>query len=363
MSAFNFGAFHTVEFLGFYLPPLLVWGAAAAIPWAIIRWLLNRIGFYRLVWRPSLFNLALYVLIIGGAMFFEVDTMNMTASLRVFVTLVAVVAAAFVGWRLWDFYTSSPWTRDARILANVVKVAPDVSGLVTSINVVDNQKIARGDVLFVIDRERFTLALEEAQANVAQKQLTQKLASDDADRDAKIKALDPGAVSGQTVETSRAKADEAGAVLQLAKSQLATAKLNLERSTVRSPVNGYVTNLTATVGDYATQGAGVLAIVDSNSFYVYGFFMETKLPAIKVGSKAEVRLMAGGVTLHGTVQGLSRAIASPTAAGGLLASVDPNFEWIRLAQRIPVRIALEKMDGVELVAGMSATVVVRPPDR
>jgi multidrug resistance efflux pump len=137
----------------------------------------------------------------------------------------------------------------------------------------------------------------------------------------------------------------------------------LERSTVRSPVNGFVTNLTATVGDYATRGTGVLALVDNDSFYVYAYFMETKLPAIKIGSEADVRLMAGGTVLRGKVQGLSRAIANPTAArGGLLASVDPNFEWIRLAQRIPVRIALEQVPaGVELVAGMSATVVVRQP--
>ncbi|MFZ0210889.1 MAG: HlyD family efflux transporter periplasmic adaptor subunit [Roseiarcus sp.] len=166
----------------------------------------------------------------------------------------------------------------------------------------------------------------------------------------------------QVAETSRANASEATAALQLAQSQLATAQLNLERSTVRSPVNGFVTNLTATVGDFATRGTGVLALVDCDSFYVYAYFMETKLPAIKIGSEAEVRLRAGGVVLRGTVQGLSRAIANPTAAGGgLLASVDPNFEWIRLAQRIPVRIAFEKAPAdVELAAGMSATVVVRP---
>jgi multidrug resistance efflux pump len=139
------------------------------------------------------------------------------------------------------------------------------------------------------------------------------------------------------------------------------AQLNLARAEVRAPVNGYVTNLTASVGDYATTGRGVLAVVDSDSFYVYAYFMETKLPAIRDGAAAEVRLMAGGVVIPGTVEGLSRAIADVTAAGGLLASGDPEFDWIRLAQRIPVRIRLGAVPpGVRLVSGLSATVVVTP---
>jgi RND family efflux transporter MFP subunit len=288
--------------------------------------------------------------------------MAVIAISRVFVTLFAVIAAVLVGWWLWDFYTLSPWTRDARVQGNIVEVAPDVSGLITSINAVDNQKVAKGDILFVIDRERFALAVGEAQANVAQSQSTLKLAEDNANRDARVIGSDPNAISAETAETSRTKANEAAAALQLAQSRLATAQLNLQRSTVRSPVNGFVTNLTATVGDYATRGTGVLALVDNDSFYVYAYFMETKLPTIKIGSEAEVRLMAGGTVLRGTVQGLSRAIANPTdVRGGLLASVDPNFEWIRLAQRIPVRIALTDVPpDLQLVGGMSATVVVHP---
>jgi RND family efflux transporter MFP subunit len=291
--------------------------------------------------------------------------MAMITTLRVMVTLVAVVAAALVGWWLWDFYMLSPWTRDARVLVNTGMIAPDVSGIITAINVVDNQKVAKGDVLFVIDRERFALAVEQAEANVEQDKWTLKLAQDNAERDARLIARDSSAISAETAEASRSKAGEAAAALQLAQSRLATARLDLERSTVRARVNGLVTNLTATVGDYATRGTAVLALVDTDSFYVYAYFMETKLPAIKVGSEAEVRLMAGGTVLHGTVQGLSRAIANPTAVrGGLLASVDPNFEWIRLAQRIPVRIALEKVPAdFQLVAGMSATVVIPPPPR
>lgn len=289
--------------------------------------------------------------------------MAMKASLsRILITLCVVAAAGFAGWRLWDFYTLSPWTRDARVLANIVEVAPDVSGRVDEIRVADNQTVAKGDVLFVIDRQRFTLALEEAKANVDQARWTQKLAQDNASRDAQVLARDPDAISGVTAEGSKTKAGEAAAALQLAQSQLAVAELNLERSTVRSPVNGFVTNLTATVGDYATAGAGIMALVDRDSFYVYAYFMETKLPAIAPGAPAQVKLMAGGAVLKGKVQGLSRAIADPAKANGrLLASVDPNFEWIRLAQRIPVRITLEDLPpDLMLAAGMSATVVVRP---
>lgn len=284
--------------------------------------------------------------------------------LRVAVTLVATVAALYVGWRLWDYYTLSPWTRDARVQANIVELAPDVSGLITAINVADNQLVKKGDILFVIDPDRFHVALDQARATVEQRQQALKLAQDDADRDSRVYSGDPSAISVATAERSRVTAAEAQASLQQAQAMLASAQIDLARSEVRAPVNGYVTNLTASVGDFASTGKGVLALVDSDSFYVYAYFMETKLPKVHDGDPAEVWLMAGGTRLSGTVQGLSRAIADPDAAGGLLASVNPNFDWIRLAQRIPVRIKLDNVpSGVRLAAGMSATVAVRPVSR
>ncbi|HXU58685.1 MAG TPA: HlyD family secretion protein [Verrucomicrobiae bacterium] len=283
-------------------------------------------------------------------------------ALRILVTLLVVAAAGYVGWRLWDYYTLSPWTRDARVLANVVELAPDVSGLISAINVTDNQKVQKGDVLFVIDQERFKVAVEEAEAVVAQRTQALRLAEDDSRRYASLRAPSIDAVSAQTAERAAIAAEEARAALQESEAALAAAQIDLTRSEVRAPANGFVTNLTASVGDYATVGKGVLAVVDSDSFYVYGYFMETKLPAIHDGDDAEVKLMAGGVVLKGKVEGLSRAIADPDAAGGgLLASVDPEFEWIRLAQRIPVRIRLESVPpGVRLVSGLSCTVVVKP---
>lgn len=280
---------------------------------------------------------------------------------RVGVTTLVVAVAILVGWRLWDYYTLSPWTRDARVRANVVSIAPDVSGLISAINVVDNQEVKKGDVLFVIDQQRFKVALQQAQAVVAMREQALKLAQDEAGRDASLRNEDSQAISAQAAERTATSSAEALAELQQAQAELATAEINLTRTEVRSPVNGYVTNLTASVGDYATTGQGVLAVVDSDSFYVYAYFMETKLPAIREGDAAEVRLMAGGVVIPGTVEGLSRAIADATSAGGLLASVDPEFDWIRLAQRIPVRIRLGALPpGVRLVSGLSCTVVVTP---
>jgi RND family efflux transporter MFP subunit len=280
---------------------------------------------------------------------------------RVLITVIAVLAASFLGWRVWAFYTLAPWTRDARVRANVIELAPDVTGPITAINVTDNQFVHKGDVLFVINQQRFEAALDQASAVVAMQTQTWRLARDNADRDATLRQSGSLSISAQTAQTSAAVAMEAQANLRSAEANLATAQINLARTEIHSPVNGYITNLTAAVGDYGTAGQGVLAIVDSDSFYVYGYFMETKLPAIHEGDGAEVRLVAGGAVLTGVVEGLSRAIADPNASGGLLATVNPVFDWIRLAQRIPVRIRLQSVPAdVRLVAGLSCTVVIKP---
>lgn len=282
-------------------------------------------------------------------------------ALRVSVTLIFVAVAVLVGWRLWNYYTLSPWTRDARVMANVVEIAPDVSGLVSAVNVVDNQAVKRGDVLFVIDQERFNVAAQQAQANVDLKTQAARFARDSANRTTSLARSDSDAISAQSTEGSSVSAAEAQAELEAAQAVLASRKIDLERSTVRAPADGYITNLRVNAGDYATAGRGVMALVDRQSFYVYAYFMETKLPAIHDGSPARVELMAGDVVIDGIVEGLSRAIANTGSGSGLLANVTPNFEWIRLAQRIPVRIKLGSIPpDIRLVAGMSATVVISP---
>lgn len=281
--------------------------------------------------------------------------------LRVGLTLAMTVAALAVGWQLWVYYTLSPWTRDARVLANVVEVAPDVAGLVSAIHVRDNQQVKKGDLLFEIDPERYRANLAHARAEVDMKQAALVLARENASRYDRLRRERSPGFSVQTGQQIDTLAAEALAALNVAEANLALAEINMRRSQVHASVNGYVTNLTAVTGDYANTGEGVLALVDSDSFYVYGYFMETKLPLIRPGAKAKVELMAGGVVLDGVVEGLSRAIANPDDGRGLLASVAPQFSWIRLAQRIPVRIRLGELPpGVELSSGMSATVIITP---
>jgi multidrug resistance efflux pump len=283
-------------------------------------------------------------------------------AIRVGITLVVTALAVAVGSKLWNVYMYEPWTRDARVRSIIVNLAPDVSGLISRLNVVDNQAVKKGDVLFVVERDRFLAAQAQAQALVENKRASLKLAQDNAKRDEEVFKVDPGAISQANVEARRAAALVAAAEVDQAVAALTTANINVARTEVRSPVNGYVTNLTASVGDYANTGTAVLALIDSDAFYVYAYFMETKLPAVRDGDKAEVQLMAGDVVIQGTVQGVSRGIAEAGVDGvGLLANINPNFTWVRLAQRVPVRIALGPIPpGVRLVAGLTATVTVIP---
>ncbi len=286
-------------------------------------------------------------------------------AIRVSVTLAVVAIAGVVGWKLWGIYMYEPWTRDARVRATIVNLAPDVSGLISSLNVVDNQDVKKGDVLYIVERDRFVAAVAQAQALVDNRQANLVLANDNARRDQLLAQEDSAAISQVRVETSRAAAAVAKAEVEQAQAALVTANINLERTGVRSPVNGFVTNLTASAGDYATIGTPVLAIVDTDSFYVYAYFMETKLPQVQNGARAKVELMAGNVIIEGRVQGVSRGIyETGVDQVGPLANINPNFTWVRLAQRVPVRIALEKVPpDVRLIAGLTATVTLVAADK
>ncbi|KOT01202.1 efflux transporter, RND family, MFP subunit [Burkholderia mallei] len=252
-----------------------------------------------------------------------------------------------------------PWTRDGRVRAEIVNVAPDVSGAVVELPVRDNQFVKQGDLVMQIDPSHFRIAVEQAQAAVAARRAELQMRRADAARRADLDAL---VVSKESRENSAQTASSAEAQYQQALAALDAAKLNLERTRVVAPVDGYVTNLQVFRGDYASAGQAKLAIVDSHSFWVYGYFEETKLPRVKIGAKAEMRLMSGGV-LKGHVESISRGIydRDNPQSRDLVADVNPTFNWVRLAQRVPVRIHIDEVPkDLVLSAGTTCTVIVEP---
>ena len=288
-------------------------------------------------------------------------TRFLALSLRLAVTLGAVAAALVVGLSLWDYYMDAPWTRDGRVRADVVEIAPDVSGLVTEVLVEDNQEVKRGDLLFRIDPERFTLALRQAEAMVEGKRASAEQAAADYQRYSK---LSDAAVSQQKVESARATDLSAKAAYDQAVADRDLAKLNLARSEVRASVNGRITNMELRPGNYVNTGKGVMALVDRDTLRVEGYFEETKLPRIHVGDRARIHLMGEDTVLTGRVESVAGGIEDRERSAGanLLANVNPTFAWVRLAQRIPVRIRLDaEADRRLLVSGRTATVAVEGP--
>ena len=284
----------------------------------------------------------------------------MQTVVRVLLTIVLLIGAGFVSYRMAYYYLYSPWTKDARIRADVVTVAPDISGWVDDIRVRDNQFVHKGDVLFVVDQERFRLALADAEATLAARQAQHLMALDQFQRRSK---LSPGyTITVENLDNARRQSESAAANYQQAIVSRDTAALNLKRTEVRASVNGFITNLNLAPGTYASQGKPVMALIDSDSYRVGAYFEETKIPHIKPGASAEIYLMDGSPALQGTVSGISRGITDQDNKDGpeLLSSINPTFTWVRLAQRIPVRIQITHVPpGVLISAGMTATVVIK----
>ena len=279
--------------------------------------------------------------------------------IRVILTLVVVAVALILGMTLWNTYMVAPWTRDGRVRAYVVKIAPEVSGTVVQIPVLDNKFVHKGDPLFVIDPVRFRLAIDEAQARLDSAQADQALQKRNASRRKNLE----GIVSTEEKEDYNTKVRIAQANVDSAQSSLNTARLNLQRSILYSPVNGYITNLNLRVGDYVNAGQSYLSVIDADSYWVYCYFEETKMWGIHVGDVARIKLMGYKQILPGHVVSIARGIndknADPDGFG--LQNVDPIFTWVRLAQRIPVRIHIDHIpDTINLSAGMTATISVGP---
>lgn len=288
-------------------------------------------------------------------------TRNLALLIRLAVTLVAVAVAVVVAVALWNYYMEAPWTRDGRVRADVVTVAPDVSGLVTDVLVRDNQAVKAGDVLFRIDPERFRIALRQAEAVVEGRTASDEQMNEDYVRYTK---LGGGVASEQRIEQAKAAYLQARAALHQALADRDLARLNLQRSEVRAPVSGRITNFELLPGAFVQAGRGVVALVDSSTLRVEGYFEETKLSRIRGGAPARVQLLGETGVLEGHVESIAGAVADRERAetSSLIANVSPTFAWVRLAQRIPVRIKLDKWPAdLALIPGRTATVSIEPP--
>src|ERR1700682_1864353 len=282
----------------------------------------------------------------------------------ILITLVTVAVAALLAWAMWQAYMGAPWTRDGTVRAYVVTMAPEVAGRIVKLPLADNQFVHKGDDLFEIDPADYRIALEQAEAQAQRDGAALDYAR--AHENPKASLAKEGWASTDIYQQTTSTLHQSEGIVALDKTAIAKAQLDLRRTVIRSPVNGYVTNLLARLGDYATVGQRLISVVDADSFWVDGYFEETSLGRIHDGDPTTLKLMGYSQTLRGPVDGVARGInvpnAQPNQAG--LASVNPIFTWVRLAQRVPVRIHIDQVpDGVRLVAGMTATVQIDPQPR
>jgi multidrug resistance efflux pump len=331
------------------------------------------------------------------------------------ITLATTALAGLLGWAMWEVYMGTPWTRDATVRAYVVTMAPEVAGRIVELHVVDNKFVHKGDLLMVIDPTNYSIAVSQAEAAVQQAQASiqnvdAQLAVQEAQINASKAVLDQaeavlvfaqqqakryqtlakdgwgtiqnaeqftsqlhqqeGAVHSalenhnlakRQVESLKAQRKSAEATLAQANAQLSQARVNLGRTRILSPVDGYVTNLLAQLGNFVSAGVNAISLVDANSFWVDGYFEETNLAPIRLGDPAQIKLMGYSQIIRGHVDSIARAInvANAQAASQGVANVNPIFTWVRLAQRIPVRVHIDEVPtGVVLAAGMTATVEI-----
>jgi multidrug resistance efflux pump len=276
-------------------------------------------------------------------------------------TLVIMLVAGLMVLVTWDYYVTAPWTRDGRVRVQVASVAPQVSGKIVEMQVADNQFVRNGEVLYVIDPFDFEVALRSNKALLEQKAADLQVKQVQSERRQHLSNI---ATSAEEQQVFAGTALQAKAAFESARQQLAQVEINLRRTQVRSPVNGYVTNLLMRVGDFAHEGATNMSVIDSDSYWIDGYFEETKMARVCIGDRVEAKLMGYAQPITGHVATVTRGIGVSNAAAGAqgLPNVDPVFTWVRLAQRVPVRIAIDQVPpGVPLVSGMTATVTILPP--
>ena len=282
--------------------------------------------------------------------------------IRYTITLAAVVLAGFVLANMFHEYLFQPWTRDGHVRAQIIKITPRVGGPIVELPIQDNQAVNKGDLLFKIDPRTYALAIEQAEAKIKQAQATKLVKQDRADRAMDLHKKDKGAISEQSLVKKENDLLVAIADVDVAEANLHKAHLDLEFTEVRAPVDGYVTNLLLRYGSQTVANQPALALIDTGSFWVHGYFKETQIENVRSGNKAVIKLMTyPDAPLEGVVESMGWGIAQQDGApaADLLPAINPSFDWIRLAQRIPVRIRLTRIpEEVELRVGTTASVFV-----
>lgn len=279
-------------------------------------------------------------------------------NIKYFSTLAVVALAISAGWLLWNYYMQSPWTRDGKIRAELVDITPQVSGRITGLNVRDNQFVHAGTVLFTLDKAHYEIAVLNAQAQMTKSEASLAKAQNEASR---RQHLPHNYISAEDLDSAKLSVRAGQAALKVAQTTLDEALWQLSQTTITAPVDGWITNLSSREGNYASAGKPVFALTDSHSFYVLGYFEETKLRHIHPKDKAKIILYSDNRHLSGTVESIGRAIYDQSVENGtsLIADIKPNVPWVRLAQRIPVRIALDSLpDNVTLISGMTCTIYI-----
>jgi multidrug resistance efflux pump len=283
------------------------------------------------------------------------SAVNLLRYLATGVLVAAALVAARYGWRV---YVTSPWTRDGMVRVQVANVAPQISGQIVEVRTRDNQHVHKGDILYVIEKFDFEVALENAKATIQNRVADLEVKKAQNDRRAALSLLSTSIEQKQVFDGAAKMAE---AALASAKAGLAQAEINLQRTEVRSPVDGYVTNLLMRVGDSARAGTPNLSVIDEHSHWIDAYFEETKLANIHVGDPVEATLLGFQDPIKGRIESITGGISAANAASSTqgLPNVDPIFTWVRLAQRIPVRIRIEQVPpNVPLVAGMTCSVSV-----
>ncbi|MGV4274641.1 efflux RND transporter periplasmic adaptor subunit [Citrobacter farmeri] len=279
-------------------------------------------------------------------------------TLKYFFTIVIAALAVLAGWFMWNYYMQSPWTRDGKVRAEQVSITPQVSGTIVELLVKDNQFVNVGDLLFRIDKTPFHIAELNAQAQLAKAQSELAKANNEANR---RRHLSQNVISAEELDTANLNVKAMQASVDVAQATLKQAQWQLAQTDVRAPVSGWITNLSTRTGNFATTGLPLFALVDSNSFYVMGYFEETKLRHIREGAPAQITLYSGNIKLQGHVSSIGRAIydQSVESDSGLVPDIKPNVPWVRLAQRVPVRIEFEQLPrDVTLVSGTTCSVAI-----